>query len=164
MPDTAPLREPIAPARIAPEVTNSGIFLGPTPLTRRGVQGHQPIDDEALAETLAVAYSWDILVDFDARAGSLRAAAKALNDGALTSAHLALAFMNLPRLRKDAWERLQQFELLRKYNPNVASEPRDLGGRWTSASGAPLLAANQATVQSDAPDPAGSNRDRTSSR
>lgn len=140
---TAARRDP-APTNQGPRIAETGIFLGPSPLAlwRRPASGTAPvfavIDDE-LAETLAVAFRWDILGDFEARAGYLRAAAKALEEGKLTQAHISLAFMNLPKLGDDAVDRLRQLELIRKQGHDVSNEPRlpageTGGGQWTYGS------------------------------
>jgi Bacterial toxin 44 len=158
----AAFRDP-APADAGPRITDDGILLGPSPLAvRRQGTGtavlYQAMNAEELAETLAVAYGWDILSDFDARLGYLQSAVKALNDGTLTQAHISLAFMNLPKLDDSAVDRLRQLEVIRKYNPNVETEPRDARGRWTSDGGGIQVAAND-TVQSDASNGSTGTRD-----
>jgi hypothetical protein len=126
-----------------PRITEAGIFLGPSPLAvqrKSGVNAaaiYETTDVEELAETLAVAFGWGVLSDFDARLRYLQSAAKSLGDGALTQAHISLAFMNLPKLTPDAVDRLRQLEVMRKQGHDVSNEPRvpagDQGaGEWTS--------------------------------
>ena len=151
-----------------PRITEAGIFLGPSPLAvqRKSGRGaaamYETTDTEELAETLAVAFGWSILSDFDARLRYLQSAVKSLGDGALTRAHISLAFMNLPKLTPGAVDRLRQLEVMRKYNTNVATESRDWRGQWTAdgdGGSQVQIADNQTTVQSDAPDPSAGIRD-----
>jgi len=101
MPETtlSPAARGRAAADGVPRITEAGIFLGPAPLSmrRRSTATAAPvfkaIETDELAETLAVAFGWDILTDFDARHRYLQSAAKSLGQGALTQAHISLAFM-----------------------------------------------------------------------
>ncbi|HUK09872.1 MAG TPA: hypothetical protein VLX09_18515 [Stellaceae bacterium] len=131
----SPAAPSLAAADGVPRITEAGIFLGPAPLAirRRSIATaapvFEPVEAEEFAETLAVAFGWDILTDFDARHRYLQSAAKSLGQGAPTQAHISLAFMNLPKLTPDVADRLRQLEVLRKYNPNVGTESRDWRGR-----------------------------------
>lgn len=149
-------------------IDERGVMLGPVRLIRAarkqiGSRRFEPCPPVEVAETLAVAFSDNVLFDLEARLHQLRIAAQALSDGAITRAHIALAFLRLPALINEARDRLEKLAAIRKYNPNVAEEARvpageTGGGRWSDdgggdAGGQAQLASNDTVVMSDATKP-----------
>jgi hypothetical protein len=92
--------------------------------------------DREIAETLVTAFGAVALVDIHVRLIYLRVAAKALSDGSLSLAAIALAYLRFPDLGAAGRRRLQKLGRAWKYNPNVAQEARNPegepdGGQWT---------------------------------
>jgi len=114
------------------DCTMDGLFLAGVPLLRRTRDGLVARSERRLRKLLRLAYpshgeSMEI--------GPISAVANALNEGALSRAQIAAAFLRLPPLDRDRAVRLRQLEEeLEKYDPDQA---RDDHGRWTSVGGFP---------------------------